>query len=175
MDVDGDGQNDVLILNQGTGTIATLLSSNPGAPQVSNVGVGPIAFAPFRAGDGLPRIAIPLPGAITIFAWDGIEFQPVATVMAGASPSAVVNGDFNGTASTICWWPTWLPAPFNYSLGRWHGRLDSREWARTPSHWRWRRGQPWVPGCCGDHERRSGAVAIVNPLTDPTVTPKVGL
>jgi hypothetical protein len=96
MDVDGDGQNDVLILNQGTGTIATLLSSNPGAPQVSNVGVGPVAFAPFRAGDRLPRIAIAFPGAITIFAWDGIEFQPVATVAAGASPSAVVNGDFNG-------------------------------------------------------------------------------
>jgi hypothetical protein len=96
MDVDGDGQNDVLILNQGAGTIATLLSSNPGAPQVSNVGVGPVAFAPFRAGDGLPRIAIAFPGAITIFAWDGMQFQPVATVVAGATPSAVVNGDLNG-------------------------------------------------------------------------------
>jgi uncharacterized repeat protein (TIGR01451 family) len=96
MDVDGDGQNDVLILNQGAGTIATLLSSNPGSPQVSNVGAGPVAFAPFRAGDGLPRIAIAFPGAITIFAWEGMQFQPVATVAAGASPSAVVNGDFNG-------------------------------------------------------------------------------
>jgi hypothetical protein len=96
MDVDGDGRNDVLILNQGTGAIATLLSSNPGAPQVSNVGAGPVAFAPFRAGDGLPRIAIAFPGAITIFAWDGMQFQPAVTVVAGASPSAVVNGDFNG-------------------------------------------------------------------------------
>ena len=96
MDADGDGQNDVLILNQGAGTIATLLSGNPGAPQVSNVGAGPVAFAPFRAGDGLPRVAVAFPGAVTIFAWDGMEFQPAATVAAGTSPSAVVNGDFNG-------------------------------------------------------------------------------
>jgi hypothetical protein len=29
MDVDGDGQNDVLVLNQGAGTISALLSSIP--------------------------------------------------------------------------------------------------------------------------------------------------
>ena len=96
MDVDGDGQDDVLVLNQGTGTIAALLSGSPGTPQVSNVGAGPVAFAPFRAGDGLPRIAVAFPGAITIFAWDGQQFQPGTTVVAGASPSAMVNGDFNG-------------------------------------------------------------------------------
>jgi uncharacterized repeat protein (TIGR01451 family) len=96
MNVDGDGQKDVLVLNQGAGTITTLLSSNPGAPRVSNVGAGPVAFAPFNAGDGLARIAVAFPGAITIFAWDGQQFQSVTTVTAGASPSAVVNGDFNG-------------------------------------------------------------------------------
>jgi hypothetical protein len=95
MDVDGDGQNDVLVLNQGAGTVATLLSSNPGA-QVSNVGAGAVGFAPFNAGDGLARIAVVFPGAVTIFAWDGQQFQPANTVTAGASPSAFVNGDFNG-------------------------------------------------------------------------------
>jgi hypothetical protein len=96
MDVDGDGQNDALILNQGAGTVGTLLSSHPGAPQVSNVGARPVAFAPFNTGDGVPRIAIAFPGALAIFAWDGQQFQPVTTVTAGASPTALANGDFNG-------------------------------------------------------------------------------
>jgi uncharacterized repeat protein (TIGR01451 family) len=96
MDVDGDGQNDVLILNQGAGTITTLLSSSPGAPQVSSVGTGPAAFAPFLAGDGVPRVAVIFRGTITIFAWDGQQFRPAATAATGTAPSAVVNGDFNG-------------------------------------------------------------------------------
>ena len=44
MDLDGDGRNDIVILNQGTGTIATLLSSSPGAPQVSDIGPDAVAF-----------------------------------------------------------------------------------------------------------------------------------
>jgi hypothetical protein len=96
MDVDGDDQNDVLVLSQGSGTIATLLTSKPGVLQVSNVGAGAVAFAPLNAGDGVPRVAVAFPGAIAIFAWDGQQFQPAVTVAAGASPSAAVNGDFNG-------------------------------------------------------------------------------
>ena len=96
MDVDGDGQNDVMILNQGAGTITTLLSSSSGALQVSSVGTGPVAFAPFLAGDGVPRVAVVFPGSIAIFAWDGQQFRPGATAATGTAPSAVVNGDFNG-------------------------------------------------------------------------------
>ncbi|HYL39559.1 MAG TPA: FG-GAP-like repeat-containing protein [Bryobacteraceae bacterium] len=96
MDIDGEGQNDVLVLNQGAGTIATLLSSNPGAPQVSGVGAGAVAFAPFHGADGVARVAVVFPGTVAIFAWDGQQFQPAATAVAGASPSAIANGDFNG-------------------------------------------------------------------------------
>jgi hypothetical protein len=96
MDVDGDGVKDVLALNQGTGTVTALLSGSPATPVTSSLGASPLAFAPFRAGDGVPRIAVTFPGAIGIFAWDGQQFQPAGTQPAGQSPSAIVSGDFNG-------------------------------------------------------------------------------
>ncbi|HYL36894.1 MAG TPA: FG-GAP-like repeat-containing protein [Bryobacteraceae bacterium] len=95
MDVDGDGINDVIVLNQGAGTLTTLLSSNPGVPQVSSVGAGAIGLAPFNAGDGVPRIAVVFSGTVMLFAWDGQQFQPGAVANIGASPYAVVSGDFN--------------------------------------------------------------------------------
>jgi uncharacterized repeat protein (TIGR01451 family) len=94
-DVDGDGINDVLVLNQGTGTVTALLSGNPATPVTSSLGASPLAFAPFHAGDGVPRIAIMFPGTIGIFAWDGQQFQPAGTEAAGQSPSAIVSADFN--------------------------------------------------------------------------------
>ncbi len=97
MDIDGDGQNDVIVLNQGTGTVTALLSGSPGTPVTSNLGATPVAFAPFNAGDGTPRIAVAFSGSVTIFTWDGKQFQATgATQPAGISPSAVVKGDFNG-------------------------------------------------------------------------------
>jgi uncharacterized repeat protein (TIGR01451 family) len=96
MDVDGDGVKDVLVLNQGTATVTALLSGNPAAPVTSSLGASPLAFEPFNAGDGVPRIAVTFAGVIGIFAWDGQQFQPAGTQPAGQSPSAIVSGDFNG-------------------------------------------------------------------------------
>ena len=88
--------SDILVLNQQAGTVTTLLSGSPAQIVVSSVGADPLVFAPFNIGDGGERIAVACAGAVTIFAWDGTQCQPAATVPAGTSPAAVVNGDFNG-------------------------------------------------------------------------------
>ncbi|HYL36880.1 MAG TPA: FG-GAP-like repeat-containing protein [Bryobacteraceae bacterium] len=98
-DLNGDGLRDYLVLNQGAGTVAVLLSGATPQPAISPVGKQPAAFALFAAGDGVPRIAVvrPADGAFEAFAWDGTKFNSHQLVYpTGNSPSAVAAGDLNG-------------------------------------------------------------------------------
>ncbi|HYL35431.1 MAG TPA: FG-GAP-like repeat-containing protein [Bryobacteraceae bacterium] len=98
-DLNGDGLKDYLVLNQGTGTVAVLLSGSTPQVMTSPVGNQPVAFAVFAAGDGTPRIAVvrPADGAFEIFAWDGAQFNSQHLVYpTGIGPSAVLAGDLNG-------------------------------------------------------------------------------
>lgn len=97
LDLDGDGQNDIVVLNQKAGSISVLLSTKGfAASKASPASAGGIGIAPFDAGDRVKRVAVAYTGSIVIYAWDGQSFQPGASVDAGGASSAIVNGDFNG-------------------------------------------------------------------------------
>jgi uncharacterized repeat protein (TIGR01451 family) len=98
-DLNGDGVKDYLVLNQGTGTVAVLLSGAAPQPAISPVGNKPAGFAVFAAGDSVPRIAVvrPADALFEVFAWDGQMFNSTQLVLpTGGGPSAVAAGDLNG-------------------------------------------------------------------------------
>jgi len=104
-DLDGDQQDDYIVLNRGSGTVAVFLSSAAGAPPVmSTVGASPAAIAVIP-GSSPVRLAVARPsagdlnrGTLEIFTWDGTS-QFVSQQLlnpTGVNPSAVAVADLNG-------------------------------------------------------------------------------